>query len=387
VLTAHCSQGHCHPRLVAAMAKQSARLTLTSRAFFNDQLGPYEKFMCDTLGFDRILPMNTGVEGGETALKLARRWAYDIKGVPKNSAVMVFASGNFWGRTLAAISSSDDPDARQGFGPMLPGYVNVAYNDADALEEVFKSNPNIAGYMVEPIQGEAGVVVPDEGYLSKVRELCSKYNVLMIADEVQTGLSRTGNMLAVNWETVKPDILVLGKALSGGMLPVSAVMSSDEVMTTLEPGQHGSTYGGNPLACAVATEAVKILIDEDLSARAMTNGIALRNKLSTLVEGDDVTKVHMKDDVSGASVLTHIMDGSGLVQEVRGKGMLNALVVDPDAEEGQTAKDICYALMRNGLLAKPTHEHIIRFAPPLVMNDEQLEECADIIVNTIKSLQ
>ena len=370
-----------------ALTEQASKLTLTSRAFFNDQLGPYEQFMCETFGFDRMVPMNTGVEGGETAIKLARRWAYDVKGVPADGALTVFASGNFWGRTIAAISSSDDANARVGFGPFLPGYATVPYNDLEALEAVFAANPHTAAFMVEPIQGEAGVVVPDEGYLTGVRELCSKYNVLFIADEVQTGLSRTGQMLAVDWEGVKPDLLILGKALSGGVLPVSAVLGSQEVIGTLQPGQHGSTYGGNPLACAVATAALKVLQEEELSSASARLGLRLRESLGELVTGPDVSRVTMKEPGSGADVLTHVKGGSGLVQEVRGKGLLNALVVDPEAPAGQTADDLCKALMQRGLLAKPTHQHIIRFAPPLVMSEGQLDECAGIIKAAVASLQ
>lgn len=380
-------QGHCHPRLVEAVKKQSETLTLTSRAFFNDKLGPYAKFMCETFGFDRMLPMNTGVEGGESAVKLARRWAYDVKGVPADQAVTVFAHGNFWGRTLGAISSSDDPAARGGFGPFLPGYASVPFNDLPALEEMFKSNPNIAAFMVEPIQGEAGVVVPSEGYLAGVRALCDKYNVLWIADEVQSGLGRSGRLLAVDWEGVRPDLVILGKALSGGMMPVSAVLGKAEVMETLQPGQHGSTYGGNPLACVVATEAVKVLMEEGLVQRSDELGQTLRKTLAGLVSGDSVTETHVAAGEGRDPVLSHVSGGTGLVQEVRGLGLFNALVVRPDAPDGQDAAALCAEFMRRGLLAKPTQKHVIRFAPPLTLSSEQLEEAADIIVQSVRALE
>lgn len=380
-------QGHCHPRLVEAVKKQSETLTLTSRAFFNDKLGPYAKFMCETFGFDRMLPMNTGVEGGESAVKLARRWAYDVKGVPADQAVTVFAHGNFWGRTLGAISSSDDPAARGGFGPFLPGYASVPFNDLPALEEMFKSNPNIAAFMVEPIQGEAGVVVPSEGYLAGVRALCDKYNVLWIADEVQSGLGRSGRLLAVDWEGVRPDLVILGKALSGGMMPVSAVLGKAEVMETLQPGQHGSTYGGNPLACVVATEAVKVLMEEGLVQRSDELGQTLRKTLAGLVSGDSVTETHVAAGEGRDPVLSHVSGGTGLVQEVRGLGLFNALVVRPDAPDGQDAEALCAEFMRRGLLAKPTQKHVIRFAPPLTLSSEQLEEAADIIVQSVRALE
>ncbi|CAE7839350.1 Oat [Symbiodinium sp. KB8] len=381
------NQGHCHPRLVEAVKKQSETLTLTSRAFFNDKLGPYAKFMCETFGFDRMLPMNTGVEGGESAVKLARRWAYDVKGVPADQAVTVFAHGNFWGRTLGAISSSDDPAARGGFGPFLPGYASVPFNDLPALEEMFKSNPNIAAFMVEPIQGEAGVVVPSEGYLAGVRALCDKYNVLWIADEVQSGLGRSGRLLAVDWEGVRPDLVILGKALSGGMMPVSAVLGKAEVMETLQPGQHGSTYGGNPLACVVATEAVKVLMEEGLVQRSDELGQTLRKTLAGLVSGDSVTETHVAAGEGRDPVLSHVSGGTGLVQEVRGLGLFNALVVRPDAPDGQDAAALCAEFMRRGLLAKPTQKHVIRFAPPLTLSSEQLEEAADIIVQSVRALE
>jgi ornithine--oxo-acid transaminase len=352
------NQGHCHPAIINALVTQAQKLTLTSRAFYNSKLGEYEKYITEYFGYDKVLPMNTGVEGGETALKLARRWAYDIKGVPANEAKMVFVTGNFWGRTIAAISSSQDPSSTGGFGPFVPGYIIVPYNDLAALEDAFKAEPNIAGFMFEPIQGEAGVVVPHEGYIKGVRQLCTNYNVLMIADEVQTGLARTGKMLACDHEGVKPDILVLGKALSGGTLPVSAVLANDNVMMNIKPGEHGSTYGGNPLACAVATAALQVLKDEKLSENAEKLGQLFRAKMNELVAKTD------------------------LVTLVRGKGLLNAIVIS-DTEDSHTGWDICIELAKNGLLAKPTHGNIIRFAPPLVITEAQLLECAAIIEKTI----
>ncbi len=352
------NQGHCHPRIIKALTEQATKVTLTSRAFYNSRLGVYEKFITDFFGYDKVLPMNTGVEGGETAMKLARRWAYDVKKVPANEAKMVFVEGNFWGRTLAAISSSTDPSSTNGFGPFVPGYIIVPYNNLQALEEAFKAEPNIAGFMFEPIQGEAGVVVPDEGYIKGVRDLCTKYNVLMIADEVQTGLARTGKMLACDHENVKPDILVLGKALSGGVLPVAAVLANDEVMLTIKPGEHGSTYGGNPLACAVATEALQVLVDEKLSENAERLGKKFRTAMQALIAQTD------------------------LITLVRGKGLLNAIVID-DTEDSHKAWDLCIQLAENGLLAKPTHGNIIRFAPPLVITEAQLDECIDIITSTV----
>jgi ornithine--oxo-acid transaminase len=350
------NQGHCHPRIINALTTQAQKLTLTSRAFYNSLLGEYEKFITEYFGYERVLPMNTGVEGGETAIKLARRWAYDVKGVPENKAKLVFAEGNFWGRTLAAISSSNDPSSYKGFGPYMPGYELVPYNDLAALEKSI-SDPNTAAFMVEPIQGEAGVKVPNEGYLKGVRDLCTKYNVLFIADEVQTGLCRTGKLLACDHEDVKPDILVLGKALSGGVLPVSAVLSSHEIMLTIHPGEHGSTYGGNPLACAVAMEALKVLKDENMAENAERMGQLLREELNKLAsESDCITKV-------------------------RGKGLLNAIIIKE--KNGKTAWDVCLALAEHGLLAKPTHGDIIRFAPPLTINETQIKECVAIIREVI----
>lgn len=350
------NQGHCHPRIIKALVDQAQQLTLTSRAFYNNRLGEYEKFITDFFGYDKVLPMNTGVEGGETALKLARRWAYDIKGVPENKAKIVFANGNFWGRTLAAISSSNDPSSYKGFGPYMPGYELVDYNDLSALENAIK-DPNTAAFMVEPIQGEAGVIVPHEGYLKGVRELCDKYNVLFIADEVQTGLGRTGKMLACDHENVKPDILVLGKALSGGTLPVAAVLASNEIMLTIKPGEHGSTYGGNPLACAVATEALKVLRDEKLADNSESLGQLFREAMVKLMKESDA------------------------ITQVRGKGLFNAIVIKE--KNGKSAWDVCLKFAENGLLAKPTHGDIIRFAPPLVITKTQLEDCIKIIRKVI----
>lgn len=351
------NQGHCHPRIIAALLKQAEKLTLTSRAFYNDQLGAYEEYITSFFGYDRILPMNTGVEGGETAIKLARRWGYTVKGIPENQARIIFVEGNFWGRTMSAISSSTDPSSYSQFGPFMPGFEVIPYNDLEALEKAL-SNPHVAGFMVEPIQGEAGVIVPTDGYLKGAYDLCRKYNVLMIADEVQTGLARTGKMLCCDYENVKPDILILGKALSGGVLPVSAVLSSDEVILTIKPGEHGSTYGGNPLACAVAMEALQVLKDENLAENAFRLGEILRKELRLI--------------------------SSPLIQQVRGKGLLNAIVIEE--QDNFTANDVCYAFKDRGLLAKPTHGNIIRLAPPLVISEEQLHECIGIIADTFRSL-
>ncbi len=351
------NQGHCHPKILKALNEQASQLTLTSRAFHNDVLGPYEKYITDYFGYDRVLPMNTGVEGGETAVKLCRRWGYDVKGIPANQAKILFAEGNFWGRTLAAISSSTDPLSRTGFGPYMPGFELVPYNDIQAFEKAV-ADPNVAGFMIEPIQGEAGVVVPDDGYLKKAYDLCRKHNVLFIADEIQTGIARTGKMLACDYEGIKPDILILGKALSGGVLPVSAVLARDEIMLTIGPGEHGSTYGGNPLACAVAQAALEVVKEEKLAENSDKLGTIFRARMQQLVAK------------------------SPLVNLVRGKGLLNAIVID-DSEDSHTAWDICIKLKENGLLAKPTHGNIIRFAPPLVMTESQLGECCDIIEKTI----
>lgn len=355
------NQGHCHPRIIKALTEQAQKLTLTSRAFHNNLLGEYEKYITHYFGYDKVLPMNTGVEGGETALKLARRWGYTVKGIAENQAHILFVEGNFWGRTMAAISSSNDPSSYLNFGPFMPGFSLIPYNDLTTLENAFKANPNIAAFMFEPIQGEAGVVVPDDGYILGVRSLCDKYNVLMIADEVQTGLCRTGKMLACDYAGVKPDLLILGKALSGGVLPVSAVLANNEVMLTIKPGEHGSTYGGNPLACAVAMEALKVLVDEKLAENAFNMGEIFRNRMKQL------------------------QSKTNLVELVRGKGLLNAIVIKPFGD-GKTAYDVCLAMKENGLLAKQTHGDIIRFAPPLTINEKQLNEACDIIEKTILAL-
>lgn len=354
------SQGHCHPRIINALMEQAQRLTLTSRAFYNDQLGLCEKYLCEYFGYDKALLMNSGAEAGETALKLTRKWAYKVKGIAQDQAKTVYAVGNFWGRTMAAISSSTDPSSTNDYGPLLPGYLLVPYNDLDALETLFRSDPNIAGFMVEPIQGEAGVVVPHEGYLRGVRDLCTKYNVLFIADEVQTGIGRTGKRLACDYEDVKPDLLVLGKALSGGTMPVSAVLSSDEVMLTIKPGEHGSTYGGNPLACAVTVAALQVVEDEQLADNAATMGEIFRARMTALGQRSDLVKL------------------------VRGKGLLNAIVIGERPEYGdETAWELCLKLKDNGLLCKPTHGDKIRFAPPLVITEEQMHEACDIIEKAV----
>ncbi|MDZ4071376.1 MAG: ornithine--oxo-acid transaminase [Sediminibacterium sp.] len=351
------NQGHCHPKIIASLVEQAQKLTLTSRAFHNNLLGEYAKFITHFFGYDKVLPMNTGVEGGETAIKLARRWAYTKKGVAENKAKIIFAEGNFWGRTLAAISSSNDPSSYKGFGPYMPGFELIPYNDTIALEKALQDK-NVAAFMVEPIQGEAGVVVPDAGYLSKVRELCSTYNVLFIADEIQTGLARTGKMLACDHENVKPDILILGKALSGGVLPVSAVLANDEVMMNIKPGEHGSTYGGNPLACAVATTALTVLKEERMAENAEAMGALLRSELAALQ--------------------------SPFIATIRGKGLLNAIVIKHSNPEA--AWDLCMELKENGLLAKPTHGDKIRFAPPLLITKEQIKECVGIIGASLQKL-
>ncbi len=350
------NQGHCHPKIVAALKLQADTLTLTSRAFHNDVLGQYEEFVTKLFGYDKVLPMNTGVEGGETANKLARKWGYMKKGIEKNKARIIFAKGNFWGRTLAAISSSDDPSSYEGFGPFMPGYDLIPYNDLEALETELKDF-NVCAFMVEPIQGEAGVVVPDEGYLAGVRKLCDKYNVLFIADEVQTGIARTGKMLACDYEDARPDLLILGKAISGGVFPVSAVLADDEIMLCIQPGEHGSTFGGNPLACKVAQAALEVVIDENLAENAYRLGKIFRRELRAF-DNDMITLV-------------------------RGRGLLNAIVIKP--KDGKEAWDVCLKLRDNGLLAKPTHGDIIRFAPPLVITEDQLMVCISIIKKTILS--
>lgn len=353
------NQGHCHPHIINALTEQAQTLTLTSRAFYNDQLGFFEEYITKLLGYDKVLPMNTGVEGGETALKLAKKWGYKVKGIPANEARIVFAEGNFWGRTQAAISSSTDPSSYEGFGPFMPGYDIIPYNDLKALEKAFK-NKNVAAFMVEPIQGEAGVNVPDEGYLKGIRALCDQYNVLFIADEVQTGLGRTGKMLCCDHEDVKPDILILGKALSGGVMPVSAVLANDEIMLCIKPGEHGSTYGGNPLAARVAIAALEVLVKEDLSARAERAGAIFRTRLRKMRHP--------------------------LISKIRGKGLLNAIVIN-DGPESDTAWKLCMHFAENGLLAKPTHGNIIRFAPPLVITDAQIHDAADIIEDCLESFE
>ena len=340
------NQGHCHPKIIKALTDQAKKLTLTSRAFYNSVLGLYEKYIAEYFGYDKVLPMNTGVEGGETAVKLARKWGYDVKGIKKYNAKVVFAEGNFWGRTLAAISSSTDLDCKEGFGPYMPGFIIIPYNDIGALEKALQ-DPDVAAFMVEPIQGESGVVVPNEGYLRKVSDLCKDRNVLLICDEVQTGLGRTGKMLASDHENVKPDILILGKALSGGVMPVSAVLARDEIMLTIQPGQHGSTFGGNPLACRVAIAALEVLQEENLAENAAELGIIFRDELDKL------------------------MAQFSVISAVRGKGLLNAIVIKP-TKSGKTAWDMCVELKNNGVLAKPTHGDIIRFAPPLVITREEI---------------
>jgi ornithine--oxo-acid transaminase len=354
------NQGHCHPHIVDALVKQARQLTLTSRAFYNDQLGPYEKFITELFGYDKVLTMNTGVEGGETALKLCRKWAYEVKGIEQNKAKILFATGNFWGRTLAAISSSSDPSSYEGYGPYMPGFERIDYNDLNALAKALE-DPNVAGFMVEPIQGEAGVVVPDENYLLLAYEMCRDKNVLFIADEVQTGIARTGKLYCCQHFGFQPDILILGKALSGGVLPVSAVLCRDEIMMTIRPGQHGSTFGGNPLACAVATAALEVVINEKLSERAEELGQLFRSKM--------------------AEIATRYP----IITAVRGMGLLNAIVID-DTEESDTAWNLCMKMAENGLIAKPTHGNIIRFAPPLVITEEQLLECCNIIEKSIAGL-
>ncbi len=350
------NQGHCHPHIVKALTSQLEKLTLTSRAFYNDQLGEFEKYITELFGYDKMLPMNSGAEAVETAIKLCRKWAYQVKGVPRNQAKIIFCEGNFHGRTISIVSASTDPTASAGYGPFTPGYTIIPYNDLAALEAALE-DPAIAGFIVEPIQGEAGVVVPDDGYLSKAFALCKERNVLFIADEIQTGLARTGKMLACDYENVHPDILILGKALSGGMMPVSAVLANDEIMLTIKPGEHGSTYGGNPLACAVGMASLQVIEQENLSENASHMGEILRSELNTI---------------------NHEM-----LTLVRGKGLLNAIVIKP--HKGKDAWDVCMKLAENGLLAKPTHGDIIRFAPPLVINEEQLYECIGIIKKSIES--
>jgi ornithine--oxo-acid transaminase len=348
------NQGHCHPRIIKALTDQAQKLTLTSRAFYNNLLGQFAEFMCQYFGYDRMLPMNTGVEAVETAIKLCRKWAYKVKGVPDGQAKIIFVEGNFHGRTTTIISASTDPGSRRGFGPYMPGMIVIPYNDLSALENALQ-DPNVAGFLVEPIQGEAGVYVPDDHYLSGAFELCRKHNVLFIADEVQTGIARTGRLLCCDHAGFKPDVLILGKAISGGVVPVSAVLSRDEVMLTIKPGEHGSTFGGNPLSCAVAMEALKVVADEHLAENAENLGQIFRQRMRSLMA--------KRPD---------------LVSFVRGKGLLNAVGIN-DTPDSETAWNLCMALAENGLLAKPTHGNIIRFAPPLVMTESQLDECCAII--------
>ncbi|MHA8086986.1 ornithine--oxo-acid transaminase [Aquirufa sp. Wall-65K1] len=355
------NQGHCHPRLISAMMKQAEKLTLSSRAFHNNQLGLAEKKLAEKFGYDKVLFMNTGVEAGESALKLTRKWGYEIKGIPINQAQIIVAEGNFWGRTIAAISSSNDPQSYTNFGPFLPGFIKIPYNDINALEKAL-INPNVAGFMIEPIQGEAGVILPETGYLKKAKELCQAAQVLFIADEIQTGLGRTGAWLACDHEGVKPDLLLLGKALSGGFMPVSAVLSSNEIMLTLRPGEHGSTFGGNPLACAIASEAIDILEDENLIENAQIRGNQLMNFLQSLSQK------------------------SPLIREVRGKGLLCAIEINTD-EDSPIAWDICLSMMKSGLLAKPTHGNKIRLAPPLCISENDIKKACQIIEQTILSHQ
>lgn len=356
------NQGHCHPKIVNAMVDQAKQLTLTSRAFYNDMLGRYEQFATEFFGFDKLLPMNTGAEAVETALKLCRKWAYEKKGISENEAQIIVCKNNFHGRTTTIISFSNDPVARKNFGPFTNGFIKIEYDNLKALEEALESNNNIAGFMAEPIQGEAGVYVPSEGYLKAAKELCEKHNVLFIADEVQTGIARTGKLLAVDHENVKPDILILGKALSGGAYPVSAVLADDAIMEVIKPGNHGSTFGGNPVAAAVAVAALEVVKEEQLAENANTLGELFRAEMNKYIET------------------------SNIVTLVRGKGLLNAIVIN-DSEESETAWNICMKLRDNGLLAKPTHGNIIRFAPPLVMNEEQLLDCVSIIAKTLKEFE
>jgi ornithine--oxo-acid transaminase len=351
------NQGHCHPAIIKALTDQAQKLTLTSRAFYNNLLGEYEKYITEYFGYEKVLPMNTGVEGGETAIKLARRWGYAVKGIPENQAKVIFAQGNFWGRTLAAISSSTDPSSYNGFGPFMPGFGLVPYNDLAALETALQ-DPNVAAYMVEPIQGEAGVVIPTDGYLKGVRDLCTKYNVLFIADEIQTGLARTGTLLACDHENVRPDILILGKALSGGTIPVAAVLADDVIMLQIKPGEHGSTYGGNPLACAVAMKALEVIKSEKMVENSFKMGEILRAELAKL--------------------------NSPFIASIRGRGLLNAIVIKH--ENPEAAWDLCLYLKELGILAKPTHGDKIRFAPPLIITEAQIKEAVQLIGRGLEQL-
>jgi len=355
------NQGHCHPKIVGAMVDQTKKLTLTSRAFYNDALGPYEKYVSDYFGFDKMLPMNTGAEAVETAIKLCRKWAYEVKGISEDAARIIVCGGNFHGRTTTIVSFSDDANAKDNFGPFTPGFIRIPYNDTAALEEALKQD-NVAGFLVEPIQGEAGVFVPDDGYLAKAKELCNSAGALFIADEVQTGIARTGRLLATDYEDAKPDIVILGKAISGGAYPVSAVLANDNIMNVIKPGQHGSTFGGNPVAAKVAVAALEVVKDERLAENAFELGNTFRAEMNRIIENTD------------------------LVLKVRGKGLLNAILIN-DTEESDTAWNLCVAMKENGLLAKPTHGNIIRFAPPLVMTEEQLMDCVSIIEKTIMSFE
>ncbi len=350
------NQGHCHPKIVGALTEQAQKLTLTSRAFYNDALGVYEKYITEFFGYDKVLPMNSGAEGDETALKLCRKWAYTKKGIPENEAKIIVCADNFHGRTITIISMSTDPDAKKGFGPYTPGFITIPYNDLNALEKALE-DPNVAGFLVEPIQGEAGVMVPQEGYLKKAYDMCKAKNVLFIADEVQTGIARTGKLLACDHEGVRPDVLILGKALSGGAYPISAVLADDDIMLTIKPGEHGSTFGGNPLAARVAVAALEVVKEEKLAERAEKLGKLFRSEMEKI--------------------------DSDMIELVRGKGLLNAVVIRP--KNGKTAWDVCIKMAENGLLAKPTHNHIIRFAPPLVITEEELMEAIGIIKKSILS--
>ena len=356
------NQGHCHPKIIQALTEQVQKLTLTSRAFYNDKLGVYEKYITEYFGFEKVLPMNTGAEAVETALKLCRKWAYQKKQIPENNAQIVVCAENFHGRTTTIVSFSVDPDAYSDYGPFTPGFIVIPYNDVEALEKTLVENQNIAGFLVEPIQGEAGAKLPDEGYLRKTYELCKKHNVLFIADEIQTGIARTGKLLACDYEEVKPDILILGKALSGGVYPVSAVLSSHEIMDVIRPGQHGSTFGGNPVAAAAAVAALEVVKDEKLAENALQLGRIFRNEMQELC------------------------NNSKIAQSVRGKGLMNALIINNENHEN-LAWDVCIRLAENGLLAKPTHTNIIRFAPPLVITYVQLMECISIIKKTIQEFE
>src|SRR5690606_15215856 len=353
------NQGHSHPKIVNALVNQAQKLALTSRAFYSSKLGEYEKKITELFGFDKVLPMNSGAEAVETALKIARKWSYEVKGIPENAAKIIVCENNFHGRTTTIISFSNDPDANENYGPYTPGFVKIPYNDLESLRSVLEKNSeNIAAFLVEPIQGEAGVYVPDEGYLKSASELCKKHNVLFIADEVQTGIARTGKLIACHHENVQPDILILGKALSGGMYPVSAVLADDHIIDVIQPGQHGSTFGGNPLACAVAMAALDVVEDEKLSEKAENLGKIFRSEMEKLIEKTD------------------------LITRVRGKGLLNAILIN-DTPESSTAWNLCLKLRDNGLLAKPTHGNIIRLAPPLVITEEQLLDCVQIIEKTV----